>query len=102
MQKANIKINSELERFDMLKRKVDDVISQRKEEEEDMDDIPDEYLGAKAFPNYLCRLSEFERFVTSLSFPYFRPAHANAHEGSSSTSNFRKNNGSTNHLASLA
>ena len=53
MQKANIKINSELERFDMLKRKVDDVISQRKEEEEDMDDIPDEYLGANASTTYL-------------------------------------------------
>ena len=59
MQKANIKINSELERFDMLKRKVDDVISQRKEEEEDMDDIPDEYLGANASTTYLWILSRF-------------------------------------------
>ena len=45
MQKANIKISSELARFENLKTRVDDVIAQRQEEEEDMDDIPDEFMG---------------------------------------------------------
>ena len=100
MQKANIKISSELARFENLKTRVDDVIAQRQEEEEDMDDIPDELMGWSHEAELTANVASSSGLLNR-SCPC-RSAHADAHEGSGSSANFRHDHGSTNHLAPSA
>ena len=45
MSKANIKTSSELERFNQLKARVDKIVAERREDEEDFGDVPDEFMG---------------------------------------------------------
>ena len=45
MSKANIKTTSELQQFDELKSRINDIVSQRREDDEDLGEIPDEFMG---------------------------------------------------------
>ena len=45
MVKANIKTNSELDQFNRLKTRVDRILADKADFEEDLGDVPDEFMG---------------------------------------------------------
>lgn len=64
MSKAQIKVPSEIEHFKKLRDTVEKLMAEKREQEEDLGDIPDEFLGVLYFP------ISFPNFVNSHSCIY--------------------------------
>ena len=50
MVKANIKTTAELERFSRLKARIDAIVAQRRQDDDDLGDVPDEFMGKVVCP----------------------------------------------------